>query len=221
METGEHVRKSMLDFDDGDVESSMMHACAAIDGTAKKRYPSKRVGDRFTQLIRDHYDIFGPMALPAVDLHAQRWPIEVKNPTAPGGGVDTADLIYGIHRCTHGHGDVLPQGFELLPNAMGEQGVTHTIVSARRLPADGRVQLSDRVVWGLLGVAVLAPENKLQRIPEGFGFVYGRKQVRLDVNEWWGRAADFPAVVATDPPVGFFVEELPTSRGGDGETLVP
>lgn len=209
MNVGNSVRKSMSDFLDGDVESSMLHACNAIDGTAKKRYPNKGVKDRFTQLIRDHYDVFGPMGLPALDLNAQRWPIAVKGPTAAGDGVDTADLIYGIHRCTHGHGDELPQGFELLPDAMGAPGITHTIVSARTVPADGRVQLSDRVVWGLLGVAVMAPENQLQRVPDGFQFVYGRKRVRLNVNDWWGRAADFPAVVATDPPAGFFIENLP------------
>lgn len=209
MNVGNSVRKSMTDFFDGDAESSMLHACNAIDGTAKKRYPKRGVKDRFTQLIRDHYNIFGPMALPAMDLHAQRWPVSVKNPTATGGGIDTADLIYGIHRCTHGHGDELPQGFELLPNALGELGVTHTIVRVRRLPDDGRVQLSDRVIWGLLAVAVMAPENILQRVPEGFEFIYGRGPVHLNVNDWWGRADDFPAIVATDPPIGFVVEKFP------------
>jgi hypothetical protein len=63
------------------------------------------------------------------------------------------------------------------------------------------VGLSDRVIFGLLAVAVLSPANVDQMIPDSYHLTYGNRFV-MPINEWWGRAADFPAVVAQDPPPG-------------------
>ncbi len=202
MNVGSSVRNSFKAFFDREHESSMLHACNAIDGTASKRYPTLQNKDRFTQLLRDHYDILSPMATPSIDLHAQRWPVAVRRPTAPGGGTDLADLIYVIHRCTHGHGDELPQGFEFIPDVMGTAGVTNMFLQYFPGGGDGRVRLSDRIIFGLLAVAVMAPENHLQDARDDLYFLYGRANIRLPIKDWWGRAADFPAVVERDPPQG-------------------
>jgi hypothetical protein len=145
---------------------------------------------RFTRLLRETYPIFGSMAAPGIDLGATRWPVRVARPKAPGGGADIADVAYGVHRCTHGHGDELPDGFDLVPDAAGPD--RHTRMQIER----GKVRLSDRVIFGLLAVAVLAPENADQRVPDDYYLTYARE--RLTINEWWGRATDFPAVVAKE-----------------------
>ena len=62
----------------------------------------------------------------------------------------------------------------------------------------GRVRLSDRIIFGLLAVAVLSPANKDQVVPEGYYLTFG-ESVKLVINEWWGRASDFPAIAAQDP----------------------
>jgi hypothetical protein len=39
MNVGDSVRKAIDDWEQGELESSMLHACNAVDGTAKKLYP--------------------------------------------------------------------------------------------------------------------------------------------------------------------------------------
>lgn len=196
MNVGESVRLSMRDWVDGEPQSAMLHACNAIDGTAKKRYPKFGVGKRFTTLIRDHYAIFGPMALPGMNLAETSWEIDSIRGSGVGGIIDTADVIYGVHRCVHGHGDVLPDGFELLPDAAEQSEYTRWIYSVTKKA----VQLPDRTIFGLLGVAVMAPENHDQRTLDEDYLVYGRKKWEMRINDWWGKAVQFRWVVASDPP---------------------
>ena len=61
----------------------------------------------------------------------------------------------------------------------------------------GKVQLSDRIIFGLLAVAVLSSANADQRVPERYylSFAGGK----LPINDWWGRAADFASIVAREP----------------------
>jgi hypothetical protein len=90
-----------------------------------------------------------------------------------------ADVIYGIHRCSHGHGDELPAGFDLIQDASAEPRHTQIGISI-----EGAVQLSDRMIFGLLAVAILSPENADQRVPDGYHLDYSTT-TRLEINEWW------------------------------------
>lgn len=105
---------------------------------------------------------------------------------------DMAEVIYGIHRCAHGHGEELPAGFELLEDAAGPPELTRISIE------NGTIQLSDRVIFGLLFVAVLEPVNSGGRVPDSYFLFYGRSH-ELVINAWWGRAADFRRLVAENP----------------------
>jgi hypothetical protein len=193
MNVGNSVRKAIDDWEKGDYESAMLHACNAIDGTAKKLYPELRSNAaRFTKLLRESYSILGPMGMPGINLIETRFPVTVNSPKASGGKPDLADVIYGIHRCTHGHGDELPDGFELISDAAGPARLT------RFQAVRGAVRLSDRIIFGLIAVAVLSPVNIGQVVPDGYYLKFGASE-KLMINEWWGRAGDFPAIVAKDP----------------------
>jgi hypothetical protein len=192
MNVGNSVRKAIDDWGNGDLESAMLHACNAVDGTAKKLYPALGNKDRFTRVLRENYSILGPMGASGVDLVGTRFPVTVQRPTASGGEPDIADVIYGIHRCTHGHGDELAAGFELIQDAAGPRRLTHMRIER------GKVQLSDRITFGLLAVAVLSPANRDQHVPAGYHLTFG-ESARLEINDWCGRASDFPAIVARDP----------------------
>ncbi len=192
MNVGNSVRHAIDEWERGDQEAAMLHACNAVDGTARKVYPALRGNkERFTRLLRDNFSILGPMGAPGINLADTRFPVTISGPTAPGGKPDMADVIYGIHRCTHGHGDELPDGFALIPDAGGPPGYTR--MEAER----GKIRLSDRIIFGLLAVAVLSPVSKGQKVPEGYFLSYGAH--RMPINDWWGRAGDFPGIVAAGP----------------------
>ena len=198
MDVGSSVRKAIKDYEDGDTDAAMLHACNAVDGTAKKLHPTLGSNARFTKLLRDNYSILEPMAAPGINLDDTRFPVKVEHPKALGGQADFADIVYGIHRCHHGHGEALPGGFELMPDAAGQPGLT-TMEIKKEAPGMGRVRISDRTIFGLLAVAVLSPVNTGQRVPDGYHFTFDRRPARLEINDWWGRAADFPAVTAMEP----------------------
>jgi hypothetical protein len=192
MNVGNSVRKAIDDWSQGEGEAAMLHACNAIDGTASKLYTATGSNERFTRVLRENYDILGPMGMPGVDVVNTRFPVLIPRPKAPGGKPDLADVIYAIHRCTHGHGDELPAGFALIADAAGPAPVTRAEIER------GRIRLSDRVIFGLLAVAVLSPVNKGQNIPESYYLTFG-SSAKLFVNDWWGRADAFPMIAALEP----------------------
>lgn len=190
MKISDSIRKSIDDWEANELEASMLHACNAVDGTDSKFYDTQGSNARFTRLLRDYYYILGPMGMPGIDLVNVRWPVNVPNPKANDGRPDIADLIYGIHRCRHGHGEALPDGFELIRDASSPDRITHVYVEA------GKVRISDRMIFALLAVAVMCPANRDQSVPDGYFLAFGH--LKLPINEWWGRASDFPAVAAQD-----------------------
>jgi hypothetical protein len=188
---GNSVRKSIDDWEHAELDAAMLHACNAVDGTAKKLHAQLGSTARFTKLLRDNYGILGPMGAPGINLLETRFPVKVQRPRAGEGWPDFADVIYAIHRCSHGHGDELPDGFQLLPDAAGPPRYTRMIVER------GKLRLSDRTIFGLLAVAVMSPGNIGQSVPNGYLMRFG-DHVVLPINEWWGRAADFAAIAAQE-----------------------
>jgi hypothetical protein len=161
----------------------MLHACNAVDATGKKRYRNRGVGARFKQVIRNSLDVFGAMAMPGLDLEQTRFPVPVKF-DLPDKRPDIADILYEIHRCAHGHGDDLPEGYELMPYA-------EPVVVTRM--HHGKIRLSASAVLGLLAVAVFAPENKGQVIHDSY---YLSWQERIfHISGWWGRQDDFRKII--------------------------
>jgi hypothetical protein len=60
----------------------------------------------------------------------------------------------------------------------------------------GKVRLSDRVIFGLLAVAVSSHVNADQKVPDGYFLSFAGTP--LPINEWWGRADDFALLVARE-----------------------
>jgi hypothetical protein len=129
------------------------------------------------------------MGMPGIDLVETRFAVKVERPKAPGGKPDLADVFFGVHRCSHGHGEELPDGFELMPDARqpvraGE--LRKPTVKVVR----GAIRLSDRIIFGLIVVAV-SPANKDQHVPNGYYLTFGTEE-KLIINEWWGSSYRFP-----------------------------
>jgi hypothetical protein len=207
------VAKALTEMQAGDLESAMLHACNAVDGTARKAY-GYSVGNkaRFTALLREHHQILGVMAIPGLDLLTQRFPGLL--PTGPNevDSPDFADLIYSIHRCAHGHGDEVPFGFELRPASPIPGYPTELRLRARS------IALPESVIPGLVAVAVMAPENAGLRLDHDGPWLSFRES-RLPVNEWWGRASDFPAVVGDFDPAPISIKFGEDESGEPTATL--
>jgi hypothetical protein len=190
---GKLVELAINLFEDGEPEAALMLACVAVDGTGKKAYPDleDKSKARFVKLIREAAGVFGPMGLPGWNVLDSRFAVTVVNPRAPKVEIegqwyqlpDAAEVLYGIHRCSLGHGDELPDGFELIPDVGGFPGLTRMTMAA------GRVQFSDRVIFALLSVAVLSPANRDQKLPDtSYLTLVG---IQFSINDWWGRYEDF------------------------------
>ncbi len=180
------VRKSIADWMVDDYEFSMLHACNAIDGTAAKVSKSKKVGERFRNLIRDNYDILGPMGMPGIDLHKTKWPVQLDKDGSYT-FLDLAEIIYRVHRCTQGHGAELPNGWELTND------VARPLQRTRVTWKHGKLSLSDRTIFGLLAIAVLAKENQGQMVPSDYFLSFESR--RFLINQWWGRKKDFLSAI--------------------------
>ncbi|WP_157660794.1 hypothetical protein [Burkholderia ubonensis] len=190
MKVGNSVRLAIDDWSRGELEAAMLHSCNAVDGTARKLHSGWGNKKRFTQVIRDNYGIFGPMAMPGINVERSRFHhVAVQGPTTSDGVPDVADIVYGIHRCTHGHGDDLPRGFELVSDARSLH-VTHLEANQ----PSGSIRLSDRTIFGLLAIAVFAPVNRAERVPDGYYLTYSTHT--FPINDWWGRADDFLRTLA-------------------------
>lgn len=190
MKVEKSVVKAIAEAMAGDNESAMLHACNAVDGTACKIFPNLQNGPRFKRLLRDNYNVLGPMGAPGINLVDSRFPAPTVKVTAPYLHPDTADIIYAIHRCSHGHGDELPLGFELVPDAFDTPEITRMVVTPEA------VRLSDRMIFALLAVAVLHPINSSLRSTGDYFLTFGASQ-RFPINEWWGRNTDFLDAIST------------------------
>jgi hypothetical protein len=60
----------------------------------------------------------------------------------------------------------------------------------------GKLRLSDRVIFGLLAVAIVAPENVGQRVPPSYVLTFAGQS--LPINDWWGRPDDFVTLLSTE-----------------------
>lgn len=188
MDVGESVRRSLDHWERREWDAAMVHAGNAVDGTAKKRYPQLGVATRFRRTIRDSLDIFRVMAAPGIDFDQSRFPIAVKS-DLPDGRPDIADVLYGVHRCGHGHDDELPEGFELTPHGPRPQGV--------HIWRTGKIQLPASVVIGLLAVAVFSPDNKGEVIPDGYQLSWYQHVFHICM--WWGWQEHFREIISTAP----------------------
>lgn len=196
MNVGDSVKHAIDELDRRKWDAAMLHACNAVDGTGRKRYPKLGVAARFKRTIRDSIDIFGMVATPGLNVKQTRFPAAVRS-DLPDKRPDIADVIYGIHRCAHGHGDELPAGYELTPT---EDGMAD-LWAARGV----RVQLPSSVVSGLLSIVVFAPENKGQVIPATYQLSITDRT--FFINSWWGREDDVRELVKVDQfPPGITVD---------------
>ncbi len=177
MKIADHIKLSIDASDRQDLDQAMLHACLAVDGTAKKTYPNiSKVGERYRKFINAHLDIIELM-FGGVNLEETVFPFK----DAKGNiGITFPDIVYEKFRCSLAHGDELPDGF----------GVSVQIADGcQQFSIDLNTQsmtLPQSAIYGLGLICVLAPANADQKI--GSNLYHYRDPVNAYVvDRWWGK----------------------------------
>lgn len=95
-------------------------------------------------------------------------------------------LVYKVFRCSLGHGDALPSGYQFTKAVGG--AVSELLIG------QGVLHLPDRLPFALLAAAVMAPANRDDSTADGYFLSLGEE--RFIVNDWWGREDDFRPIAA-------------------------
>ena len=86
-----------------------------------------------------------------------------------------------MFRCSHAHGDEIPAAFSVILSP-GDFGSKWKL-------AHGELHMPDRVMWGLLAIAVFSRVNYRERSTGTYELTLGTD--RFPLSEWWGREMDF------------------------------
>lgn len=176
MNISDYVRNGIDDYEQGKLESALLHACIAVDGTAAKEHPRTGVRARFVQTLNEYLWLIEPMLAIGINLDDTifGWIRLKKAPSR------FADIIYEIFRTSLAHGGPIPGGSGLQMRFSDE-------VRGVWLRAE-HITLPDTIIFALLAVAVFARVNGRQVI--GAAYYLSHADRRFVIDEWWGREAD-------------------------------
>lgn len=199
MEVEQHVQYAIDDFEAKKLESALMHACIAIEGTARKISSKPKAGrGDYKQCIRDYAWIIEPMIGGGID---QVKTIFTGLNIDDGSGkaipsADLADVIYHIFRCNLAHSKSVPLEYRLLPS--GDGWSMWSI-------GDGVLQMPDRIIWALLAVSVFSKANTGVVTHGNYYLTWGSEALGLGIQkfvikDWWGREEDFKNFLSEKNP---------------------
>ncbi len=182
MTIGEYIRCSIDDFEHGEkFNSSLLHACISIDGTASKLFPTHGNKKRFVETLRKYYWLLEPMVIPGINLVETRFSmINLLKNNQP----DFAEIIYEIFRCNLAHGTERPENYKII-NCVGSEYTEMHL-------SDEYVHFPDTIVFGLLSISISSEVNKNNHVPKGYFITLGNE--KFIINDWWGREEDFKEI---------------------------
>jgi len=192
MRIDRHVLCAIDDFQQNKLDSALMHACFATEGTAKKIFKIKGKSS-YKKCLRKYYWIIEPMIGGGINLEETKWN-NVKIDDGYGTKItnpDLADIIYHIFRCNNAHGEEVPPMYSLCPSGDG--------YSTWFLSED-QILMPDRIIWALLAVSVFSKANMNVSSDGDYYLSWGSESLGLGIHkfvikEWWGREDDFCAFI--------------------------
>ncbi|MEA9731482.1 hypothetical protein [Xanthomonas campestris] len=177
MKISDHIKHSIDASDRQELDQSLLSACIAVDGTAKKMYPEiAEVGKRFRKFINEHIDIIELM-YGGINLKETLFPFK----DAKGKlGITFADVVYEKFRCNLAHGSELPDGYAVsVQVAPGHQVFAIDI-------ANQSMTLPQSAIYALGIACVLAPINSDQKIGS-YLYHYNDPINVYVIDRWWGK----------------------------------
>ena len=194
-----HVLKAIKDYKEGDLESALMNACIAIEGTARNLYEKDKASrNDYKKCIRDYYWIIEPMLGGGLNQFETLFTnLNIDNESA--GTIekpDLADVVYHIFRCNLAHSKSVPLNYELLPSEDGRS----------RWEIGGDIlKMPDRVIWALLAVSVFSKANSGIQTKGDYWLSWGSESLGLGtkkfvIKDWWGKEDDFRLFLSKKNP---------------------
>lgn len=177
MMLSDHIKHSLDCADRKDMEQAMLHACIAVDGTAKKTYPNiSKAAKRFKTFINDNIDIIELM-FGGINLEETVFPFLDKKGKK---SMTFADIVYEKFRCYLAHGEELLDGYGILVQiAEGHQRIFIDLNNQS-------IMLPQSVIYALGFPCVLAAANSGQMIGSNL-YYYRASKHTFVVDEWWGK----------------------------------
>lgn len=191
MKVADHIKHSLDALNKQDLDLAMLHACLAVDGTAKKTYPHiRQVGVRFRKFIDENMDIVELM-FGGLNLVETVFPFKDSKGNL---GIGFADIVYEKFRCSYAHGDELPDGFAVTVQiADGHQKFSIDIKNQS-------MTLPQSAIAGLGLICVLAPVNADQKIGSATYRYWDRVNAYV-VDECWGKVDAIRAIMDFQTPI--------------------
>ncbi len=183
----------------GEKEHALLHACLAIDGTARKLYElTHTTRKHYLRCVRDYYWLLSAF-MPGLALEAVRFP-HVPITDNQGKHIpqpDIADIIYYVFRCNSAHANQIPFNYQLIETA--QKGQTAWGFSKNIL------MIPERVIWGLLAISVFSKANIDTIFVGDFFLSYQGNECAwhaiFPIKDFWGKEAEIRAFLKQYPPI--------------------
>jgi hypothetical protein len=209
MKLQEHVLKAINASNRGDKDEALMHACFAIDGTARNLYSKKKcLRSDYKNCIRSYYWLIEPFIGAGLNLEETKW-THVKLDDGSGKLIqnpDLADIIYHIFRCNHAHANEIPLNYEILESGDGwARWIVNTSNSTLHMP--------DKIIWALIGVAVFSKGNTGLSTEGDYYLSWGSEALGIGttkflIKDHWGKENDLKLFFEQRPQIRVKIEGL-------------
>lgn len=177
MQIADHIKNSIDAAMRRDLDSAMLFACLAVDGTSKKLYSDvQSSGKRFRNFIADNIDIIELM-FGGINFEETFFPFKDNKGRI---GLKFEDVIYEKFRCTLAHGDVYEPGY----------GITFKIIDGHHAfmidTKNGFMTIPESCIYALGLPCVLSHVNADQKI-NNTSYFYKDNTNSFVIDRWWGK----------------------------------
>lgn len=162
------IRRALECLQQGDPEDAIFHIAPALDATAKKRYPDRKVGKRIKEFIFNEQPLIYYLSMQGTELIPDGIRIvivdndNVENPIGGHGG-ELADFIYHNIRCAQAHGEEID--YELIDFGRNFGIGRSSFDNDGGDLEPGRFIVSSATILALILSVICAPENKRLKLP--------------------------------------------------------
>jgi hypothetical protein len=166
MAISDRVKEAIDKLSQGDPINAFIQVSIAIDATGKRAYPQQTTSYRCRRFIRSNQAFITRVAFGKLEIKG-----EIIFDTISG-EKNFEKVLYDLVRCSLLHEGSLPKEVEIIKET--KFGVTN----------DGKVIISEKLIWALILAVIGATTNKDEMLPNYY--TASIEETTLKINELWG-----------------------------------